>query len=283
MPLFSLLRYSGEMKNFLNALLIWFTAATVVSANPPGWTAFTKGDFETARTIGRRDGGAEGLAHACRAGLVLGGFSETGPTAIKSLHGAIADCNKTLLLQPDHFFAKMSLAIALSFEGKRLKRPSYPLRAKAYILELIEQEPENPLGYGALAAWHSEVSAAGFFARIALGARRNKAEKNFATALKLGAIDYALKFEYVKFLARGNQSARKRALIKARILLQENTVMAFDQILRKHCIVLARALERNNKPAIKKALIQATAFQGASPERVVERFPLEALAPTGSN
>jgi len=265
------------MKTIANALIFSLFISLPLAAQPPGWDAFVSGDFEKARSAGQKDGSAEGLAHACRAGLILAGFKEKGTKAIQSLHMAIRNCNAALQLQPDHFFAKMSLAIGLSYEGRRLKRPSYPLRAKAYLQELIVQEPMNPLGHGALAAWHSEVSAAGFIARIALGARRSKAEKSFKLARIREGTDYALRFEYVKFLARGNKKMRLLALAEAQSLIQESKLSAFDHILKKHCEILAAALEKNSKRAIKTALKQASAFQNASSEREVARYPLEQL------
>lgn len=270
------------MVKFVIFVFLITSASPVIAAAPPGWEAFKQGDFYEARDAGRADAGAEGLALACRAGLVLGGFMETGKAAVQSLHGAISDCNKALGTSPAHYFAKMSLAIALSFEGKRLKRPSYPARAKAYILELIEAEPNNPLGYGALAAWHSEVSAAGFLARIALGARRKKAAKNFEHALKLGAIDYALRFEHVKFLARGNKADRKLALAQAKELSEGGPNMAFDLLMQKQCLRLVDALSRDNKREIKATLKDVAAFQNVSDERQVARFPLGILTPLKS-
>ena len=265
------------MIKLLTLTFLIVSAPIAGTAPPPGWQAFEQGHFHEAREAGRAEGSAEGLSLACRAGLVLGGFTETGKAAVHSLHGAIRDCNKALEINADHYFAKMSLSIALSFEGKRLKRPSYPARAKAYILELIEAEPNNPLGYGALAAWHSEVSAAGFLARIALGARRKKAADNFSRALKLGAIDYALRFEYVKFLARGNKAERKQALEQAKNLASNKATMAFDAILQKQCARLVDALAQDNKRAIKSLLKRAAAFRQVSSEREVARFPLGIL------
>jgi len=244
-----------------------------------GWEAFKRGEFYEARSAGRTQGDAEGLSLACRAGLVLGGFTETDEAAIRSLHGAIRDCDKALKLVPEHYFAKMSLAIALSFEGKRLKRPSYPARARSYLLELIEAEPNNPLGYGALGAWHSEVSAAGFFARITLGARRKKASLNFEQALLLGGTDYALRFEHVKFLARGNKADRKKALDLAQSLLKNDTDMAFDLLLKRRCSQLVEALKLDNKRVVRAAVAKAAAFQNAIPEREMSRFPLDDLIP----
>jgi len=272
-----LIKYAKNMRIFFPALIAVFFGSTISHAIPPGWPEFVSGDFEEARKKGQQHASADGYAHACRTGLVLGGFLYRDKASIEALHTAINDCDKALRLNPQHYFAKMSLAIGLSFEGKRLKRPSYPKRAKAYIEELIDQEPHNPLGYGALAAWHSEVSAAGFFARITLGARRKYAKKNFEKALKMGAVDYALKFEYVKYLARGNKAERQKAVVSARQLLNEPTLLALDEILHERCRHLLQALENNNKRQLKKALKESTAFQYVVTEHEKARFPLEQL------
>lgn len=261
-------------------LLIGFLliqSAVLAASEPPGWAAFVEGDFALSREQGRAADSAEGLAQACRAGLVQGGFAEKGQVSINSLHRAISDCADALQKDPSHFYAKMSMAIALSFEGKRLSNPAYPKAARAYLLELVSQEPQNPLGYGALGAWHSEVSAAGFFARLALGARRKKARANFEKALEMGAIDYALKLEYVKFLARGSKKERRRALQAAQALLREKPETAFDKLLKSRCEILLTALQDGKKRSIKKALKSISAFQNAPPEKHVRKFPLETL------
>jgi len=277
MLLFRHARYSGPMKHFFTHLALVVFCTQPVFAAQPGWDAFVRGDFSEARTIGRSAGTAESLAHACRAGLVQGGFIETGIKAVKSLHGAIRDCDKALQLDPTHFFAKMSLAIALSFEGKRLKRPAYPKMARLLLLELTQKHPRNPLGYGALGAWHSEVSAAGFMARLALGARRKIAENNYQKALAFGTIDFALRFEHVKFLARGKKIERKIALREAKALVEETVDTALDRLLQQRCKVLYEALQSGNKRRIKTALKASGAFQGAG-RGDAPHFPLETLS-----
>jgi len=239
-----------------------------------GWHEFVRGDFREAIVLGRTAGTANGYALACRSGLTLGGFVVKGTETITLLHDAATDCQKALALNPDHYFARMSLAIALSFEGKRLRRVAYAKRAKVYIQDLIAAEPDNALGYGALAAWHAEVSAAGFWARLLLGAKRKLARENFQKALGMGAIDFPLQFEYVKFLARGNGADRLRAVELADAIKAQPSSLAVDMLIKERCARLRPVLIRGGKKAIRAALKEVSAFRHIEDLAAIEPFPL---------
>jgi len=242
-----------------------------------GWEEFVRGDFVAAQEKGRASATADGYALACRSGLVRGGFLETGAAAVSHLHSAATDCANALRITPDHYSARMSLSIALSFEGKRLRRVAYPKKAKMLIESLITTQPDNPLGYGALAAWHSEVSAAGFLARMVLGARRKTSRGLFHKAQKMGAIDFPLQFEYVKFLARGNKSDRAKALVLADTLIKQVPAMAIDRIIQEKCSLLLGALRTNKKKSILEALKQASAFYSIENAAHLDAYSIEGL------
>jgi len=259
--------------------LIWSWPAhatlDLAALETPGWQEFVRGDFYAALSKGRAANTANGYALACRSGLTLGGFLEKEEAAIRLLHEAVADCQKALQKEPGHYFAKMSLSIALSFEGKRLKRVAYAKQAKAHIEELITAEPGNALGYGALAAWHTEVSAAGFWARMILGARRKLAKRYFEKALEMGAMDFPLQFEYVKFLARGNKAARAKALKAADKLMRQSSPLAIDKIILQKCTELRAILQAGRKKAILKAVNDASAFKDVEKMAHLKALPLE--------
>ncbi|MBL4790058.1 MAG: hypothetical protein JKY60_13825 [Kordiimonadaceae bacterium] len=239
-----------------------------------GAEEYVRGDYYEARALARAANTSDGYSNACQSGLVIGGFLETGAEAVASLHGAIDDCIKSLEMAPDHYLAKLSLSVALSFEGKRLQKTSYPKHAKALIEQLIQQEDRNPIGYGAMGAWHSEISAAGFFARLLLGARRKNAKFFYSQALKLGVDDYALKLEHIKFLARGNKTERKKAEELAHDLLATPTNNAFDSLLKSKCHLLLYAVQSGRKNNIKQSLIDISAFRNIANFGAVKAYPL---------
>ena len=126
----------------------------------------------------------------------------------------------------------MSLAVALRFEGKRTSKTFYPKKARLLLEDLVKRYPDNATAYGALASWHSQVSAAGFFARIALGASRKKAKKLFREAFTRGAMDYALHIEYLKFMAVGSKKERMEAICVAQKLIEQVLATALNQRLQ---------------------------------------------------
>ncbi|PCI63847.1 MAG: hypothetical protein COB37_03605 [Kordiimonadales bacterium] len=265
------------MKHLLTVLFIFFVSAWAPASATdglPGAEEYVRGDYYKARTIARTANTSDGYANACQSGLVIGGFLETGDEAVAALHGAISDCIKALELAPNHYLAKLSLSVALSFEGKRLKKIIYPKHAKALIEQLMQQENKNPIGFGAMGAWHSEISAAGFFARLLLGARRKNAEFFYVRALELGVDDYALKLEHVKFLARGKKAERKQATKLAGELLALPTDNAFDDMLKGRCRLLLDAIRVGKKRFIKQTLIDISAFKSIASFRKLKAYPL---------
>lgn len=234
---------------------------------------FLLGNFEEARDIGRKDRSAEGLTIACRASLVIGGFQKSDSRATENLHAAIDDCLLAYELDPTYFDAQVSLAIALSFEGKRKKRVFHPKQAKALLENLVERYPESAISYGALAAWHAQVSAAGFLARMALGASRKKAALLFDTAFDKGVIDFPLKFEYLKFLSLGSKKERQKATLYAKQLIAEKVGSYFDELLQKRAEQLHVALLTNKKKTIKNAVKEASAFSNAEDWKKAPAYP----------
>ncbi len=167
----------------------------------------------------------------------------------------------------------MSLAIALSFEGKRVKSIFYPKAARQLLENLLREHPDNALAYGALAAWHSQVSAAGFFARLALKASRKKAEKLFEEAFDHGVIDFPLRMEYLKFLAAGSKKEHIKAIGVAKALVAETVNSEFDRLLQKRAAELLEALHTEKKRNIKKAIKNISAFSTAEGWEDFDSFP----------
>lgn len=265
------------MKHCFLFILVVLLAVKAEATNLPH-QAFVAGDYVTAQHIGRESNTASGLTIACRAGLVMGGFYSKDNEATTLLHTAIKDCTAALTIDPLHFDAQMSLAIALSYEGKRTKKTFYPKHARMMLEALVGKHPDNALAYGALAAWHSQVSAAGFFARIVLKASRKQAKQLFEEAFRHGAIDFPLHVEHLKFLAAGSKAERQQALIAAKALVETPVSTSFDKLLQERCKTILTALKTGKKKEIKIAINAASAFNTAEGWKDEEAYP-EKLVP----
>jgi len=271
-----------NMKKLLTSLFLFLfvqnSALAASSDSVDSWQAFVQGRFYIARDAGQIAQTADSLTTACRAGLVIGGHIETTIEATSALHGAITDCSNAHKIAPSHFDAQMSLAIALSFEGKRTFKPVYARTAKLLLEDLVIRYPENPIAHGALAAWHAQVSAAGFFARTMLKASRKKAQRFFETAFRKGTINFALQVEYLKFLALGSRAERQIAIGVAEDLLSKTPHMAFDTLLQKHCATVLKALKSGKKKYVKRAVQDMSAFSMADNWRDPSAYPAENLS-----
>jgi len=241
---------------------------------------YAAGKFNQARIDARQLETAEGYALACQAGLVIGGFQERGAAAVASLHEALQDCRLALELEPTHYRAGLSHAIALGFEGQRLRRTAYARASKQNIEALIKQYPNNALATGALGGWHAAVSLEGMFARAFLGASRAKAKALYSEALKLPDAELPLCFEYIRFLASGSRQERTEAL---KVLAQvggKPPKGALEKLLKDKSLQIRNAIELDDKKMLERALEEATPFNGIDvwgslKKTGIRAFPLE--------
>jgi len=250
------------MKHAFLFLTLTLTAAVHADAMS-AIEAFKDGNYEQARTLGLHEATAEGYTVACRSSLVIAGYYKQDKSATTELHRALSECIKALDVDPGYFEANISFAIALSFEGKRKRKTFYPKAARTLLEKMIVTHPENPLGYGALGAWHSQVSSAGLFARLALKASRKDAKAFFELSLEKGPVDFPLKVEQLKYLAVGTDDEQKQAVILANELGAEALNNSFELLLQKHAMNILAALNTGEKKTIKEAVKQATAFYNA--------------------
>ena len=250
------------MKSSLLLSLMIFASPLSAQEEALGWPDFKAGNFEGAIAKVTEDDTADGHTLACRSHLVIGGFQTEGDAAVNALHSALNHCQTAIEKEPNHIIARMSYAMALGIEGKRLTSPSLATRSKKQIETLVETFPENPLVHGALGGWHSEVAAAGFFARVALGARRSKARKLFAKSLETGSLDIPLRFEYAKFLARGNKEERAQAIQEIDALRALTPGFAFEELVQKLALDLRPVVEEGKSGSIKRKIAELSAFYG---------------------
>lgn len=257
---------------FMTALILSYPCRADMDK---GWQAYADGDYSRARQLFLEDPSAPGLAAACQAGLVKGGFFEDAATAVKTLHEALDHCKAALLLDPSHIDARISYAIGLGFEGKRLKKASYAKASKAMLEETTILQPDYPILLAALGGWHSEVYNAGFFARLALGPKRETAADHFARALALAPESIRVRFEFIKFLAHGKKSDWARAREELGILESLKPRDAFARFLKGRALVIRAALENKDKKALEEALDRATAFSQIVDSDEPAPYPIE--------
>ena len=258
--------------------MLFSTPALMAQENAPGWSAFLTSNFRGALTEATEAGTADGYALACRAATVLGGYFSTGDEAVAYLHKAIENCEKALEQDPDHLIGKMTYAMTVGFEGKRINSPSYASRSRKIFEELVSTYPENPLARAGLAGWHSEVHAAGFFIRTALGGSRKKAKTGFEEALALGTLDLPLRLEYAKFLARGKKSDREAAFKLLTAIEQATPANGFERILIGVATKIKVAVASGKKSRITKAIKETGAFFGIEDWDDAQKYELSAVS-----
>lgn len=275
--------YHAVMKYALLVLLA-MTAAAAQAAEllTRADEAYREGDFHLARNLYHQDGSAAGLMGACRTGLVIGGFHEAGDKAVGTLHQAISDCASAAALgdkgTPEHVNARISYAIGIGLEGKRLKKLRYAKASKRLLEDLIVVWPNNSTLQAAIGGWHSEVHEAGFLARLLLGAKRHVAEEHLLMAIALAPSDMGARFEYMKFLARGKKDDRAMALEECDRLLALEAAGAFEYFLQQKTQEIRNALLSGKKKLLKAALGAASPFADIGDWRDLPPYPLNGEA-----
>lgn len=241
----------------------------------PGWPAYQTGDFRVARSEARagaeQSNSADAHALACRAGLVVGGFLETGKAAVDSLHQALEDCERALLLEPAHYVAGLSHAIALGFEGLRLRKASYARASKREIQALIRKYPDNALALGALAGWHAAVARQGWLARVFLGASRARAATLYGRAVRLDYAEFPLNYEYIRFLAAGKADDRTTAAEMIESAIKAGAKDGLDVLLLDRSSDVLTAIRAMSKQQLRDSLEAATPFSAIDEWGVPER------------
>lgn len=227
--------------------------------------AFASGDFAAARTAGRAAGGAGGLALACEAGLVLGSYIEKGEARVRSLHGAIEDCAKVIEAGGAGVGPYVNYAIGFGFEAKRLHSIGGATASRKLFTEAVERFPDSGFAHAALAGWHANVAEQAGLGRIALGASRDEARREFKTATRLDPDNPVILFEQLRFLAAGERKDRLAALDVAAQIAGRSPRDAFDVLILEKAKPLAAALSGSEKD-LDAALAAAEPFAGVRGE-----------------
>lgn len=265
-------------------ILLQFSLPALASGTTlaDGQAAYASGDYYRARQIFKSLEGVDAHMGACQAGLVIGSFLDKGEDAVRSLHTALDNCKAAMEINPHHIDARISFAIALGVEGKRLRKPAYAKASRLLLEDLLVVSNNYHILHGAIGGWHSEVYEAGLLARLFLGARRKTAIKHLDRATELAPKDVGIRFERVKYFARGNKAAREIAIIESEMALGLKADNAFETLLLAHLKAINTALKTGRKSSIKSALRAATAFDGIEKWRDIPAYPL-ALKPQANH
>lgn len=251
------------------AVLVGATPAFAEGSPTTSGDAFLAGEYADARDLGRKENNAGGLAMACRSGLVLGSYFETGAPRLAALHGAIKDCGDAIAAGGAGVDAYVNYAIGLAFEAKRNHSPGLAGDARKLLEAAIARFPDSGFAQGALAGWHAQVAAQGVLARTALGASRDDARKGFDAALRLDPKNISVHYEQLRFLAEGGRAARPAALKAAATIAALPSEGAFETLIKQHAATIADALAVEGKAgrdAVARALVATESFRGVQGE-----------------
>lgn len=211
---------------------------------------------------------ASDLAHqekdydlATRAALVHGGYRARGAEAEKWFARAEVLSNEAMASSENPGLRiRMTAALVLSYKAKQKRSVKMVNRAKRMIEDLIREYPDEAIAHGALAGWHSEISAAGFIPRLILGASRKKAGLSFEKARSLDDNKIPLNLEYAKFLARGGKSEQIKAQAILKKILAAEPHGDFEKLLKGKAQKILKAVKSGNKRDIKRIIAENSAF-----------------------
>ena len=270
--------YNGVMRIlFLISLIAFSFQSTEAAGVRLGWEAYRDGNFERARELFDAAGTADGHAASCQTGLVIGGFFDKGDAAARSLHRALEACEAALAIDRRHRDARISYAIALGFEAKRVKKAGYAKASRLLLEENVRVWPDYAIAHAGLGGWHTAVAEAGMLARMVLRAKRSLAKSALEKAIALDASDIGVRYEMIKYLALGKKAERKAALAQIAETLAITAEDAFDVYLKEKLLPLRRALEAGDKKDIRAAVAEITAFNRIEEARAAAPYPLSAL------
>ncbi len=221
---------------------------------------FDKGSYKQASILAEKQKNMAGYALAVRAALVQGGYIERGKKAEEWLERAEQNSLRALKLDKRSLRNRLDAAIIVSYMAKEKHSVRLVNIAKHAIELLIIDYPDSALAHGALASWHSEISAAGFLPRLLLGASRAKARKSYAVAIPLDGTKLALNLEYAKFLARGDRGEQKSAEKLLSQIVEAVPHDAFERLLQKNAKNFIIAVKTGKKQEIRRIFKQYSAF-----------------------
>ncbi len=221
---------------------------------------YDQGDYKQASLAAEKQNDLEGYGLAVRAALVYGGYVARDIEAIQWLGRAERLSKIAMKMDGTAWRNRLSASLVIGYKAKKRHSVVLVNQAKILIEGLIADYPNEEMAHGALAGWHSEISAAGFFPRLAFGASRELAGENFKVARSLNDAKIPLNIEYAKYLARGDENERKSAGKILITIIEAVPHDAFEQMLQGNAKKLLIALNSGKKQEIKTIIAEISAF-----------------------
>lgn len=250
------------MKKIIITMALMAFSTGVHADVQPGLQAFKDGRWFEAAAQATQTGTAEGYSLACKSRLIGASYFSEGETAVRELHTALEDCERALSIDPEHLEARLSLALGMGYEVKRLSSVRLARATRRIMEQLVTLYPKDTLSAAGLAGWHGAVANAGFFARLILGGSKKSAIAWFGYSRTLGTWDIPLRFEYIKFRAKQGRKEREEALRELQILLATESDFAIDKEIQRRATELLPVLRSGSKSDVKATLNRVSAFPG---------------------
>lgn len=246
--------------------LLLCSLANSVGADAAEETAlqlYEAGEYEAAVVAGRKSGGADDLALAARARLVIVRFSDLPEDRLVGIAEALSDARTALALAPDHIEANLQIAIAVGYRGQLQRSNSDARLALLHIERALAQEPDNAWALAALGGWHTEVvlEAGTLFGRILFGARRSLAVESFRAAVAAEPENLSILAGYANALLRfGRDRYRKEAIPILKTVSALAPRHALETVMQDHARRLLLAVNEGREDDLKELLREMALF-----------------------
>lgn len=231
---------------------------------------FEAGNFRAAAIGGADLGSPDALAVAARARLVRAAELLPPDQARNELDQAAALARTALTKDPDHVEAALHLAIALGYRARIQGHVTahfngIAAEARRYIDRALKARPDSAWAHAVSGAWHAEIVVGGGpdLADSLYNASREKALRQFETAVKLAPDNIVIRLEYAKALIKlrgrnGWTAAERQLTMVATIEPAER----LERIMQDKAAKLARALDTDDPKTVRKTLRAIEPFAG---------------------
>jgi tetratricopeptide (TPR) repeat protein len=224
-------------------------------------SAFARGDFAQAATLGRALATAEGSALAARAALAEGDFIASPSSRRNIFQQAEADARAAIARDPQNPEGHLYLALALGFLGRMdgsiaAHFAGYAEEARRHIDLALALDPESAWAHALSGGWNLEiVRDGGMIGETLYGASLDKGMAAYRRALELESGNAAIAYQYaLQLLALGGAAHRAEALRELATALKPKAEDAVELLARRRAQRLKLALDTHDDVALKNIL-----------------------------
>lgn len=225
---------------------------------PSAESLINAGDFAAAIDAGRVENTAQGHSIAAKAELILARFYADEDARDIHIESAITEGHLALTLAADNreevANALFQLGAAWGLRARYQQNVSYARRAEDYLVQALENNPNNAAVLAGLGGWHGEAvaRAGGLMARLILGARRSEMERYFDAAIALDPENMnILSGQATTHLRLGKAADLELARRRLNQLLAMTPVTGLDKIIQTYAQTLLSALDTGDRQKLK--------------------------------